>query len=147
VNVLTMVYNLRDTIEQEYNTLIFHADILEALPDANGKKHAAALNDRCDTLLNQLYLLERAIKKYGRRTRDHWADTFSGLIDRLHSDPAYREFLGREIELQKLAADNWETKTGFELHEYMDGSIDPPILNWHSALLHSEREKQNERSR
>lgn len=147
MNTLQMVYNLRNTIEADYNKLIEQADALEALPDSNGKKHAAALNDRCDTLLNQLYLLERAIKKYGRRTKEHADDTFSGIIDKLQKEPEYVRALGRQTELERLAADKWTETIGYELHEYEDGSIDPVILNHESAKRHYDRAKENERTR
>lgn len=147
MNILSMVYKLRDEIRADYEILINQADVLESLPDANGQKHSIALNDRCDTLLNQLYLLEKSIKKYGRRTKEYAADTFSGLIDLYVKEPETLESDFFHSELLSIATDK-KTNELYELHQYEDGSLDPPILNWESSKQLKEKEDaHNEQSR
>lgn len=141
MNPLKMIHDLHDQLNAEFDLLISQIEALEQIDNEHAAVHIAALTDKYETLVNQIYLLEKAIKKYTRLSMVYSDDTFLGLIDKL-ADPQYVKAIGTEAELHKIAADKIRDKL-YELHEYEDGSIDPVILNWESA----ERMKDNEQTR
>lgn len=142
MNPLRMIHDLHDELNAEFDLTISQIEALEKIADEYAPLHISLLTEKSDTLVNRIYLLDKAIKKYTRLSMVYSDDTFLGLIERLATDPRFVEKLGTEAELQKMAAD----KIGDELlniHQYEDGSIDPVILNWESA----ERMKANDETR
>lgn len=141
MNPLKMVRDLHEELNKEFDLIISQIEQLEQIDNEHAANHIAALTEKYEVLVNRIYLLEKAIKKYTRLSMVYSDDTFLGLIEKL-TDHNFAKALGTEAELQKMAAD----KIGDELmdiHEYEDGSIDPVILNWESA----ERMKDNEETR
>jgi hypothetical protein len=68
--------------------------------------------------------------------------TFTSIIKFL-SDRKNAEQEGREIELLRLAAEK-KRKELYDYHQYGDGQLDPPILNYESQTMLEERENQDD---
>jgi hypothetical protein len=142
-----MVFDLIDELTLEYDKLEELEDALArvAAIDPDASKHVEQLKSKQDDVLHKLHLLNRAKKKFGRESFSRKTDTFSGLIDSYIDDPTLLEKEGRDIELVRLAADR-ATERLYEYHEYGDGSVDIPILNWESYERAKTKETTDQQS-
>lgn len=134
MNPLKMIHDLHDELNKEFDRTISQIDALEKITDEYAPLHISLLTEKSDTLVNRIYLLDKAIKKYTRLSMTYSDDTFLGLIERLATDKRFVAAQGKDAELMRLASEKIQQEL-YEIHEYEDGSIDPVILNWESAEM------------
>jgi len=95
----------------------------------------------CDDILKRL----KSTRDQRLKQVESGQNTFMSVLKFLE-DKKNRELEGRKAELESLAADK-KTKELYELHQFGDGTLDPPILNSESSKMHKERELKDEQEK
>ena len=97
-------------------------DRLAMLESVEGKK----IDTLDDSILDIGEQLERLPKP--KLITDDKPTTWVGLLEKLDSDEQFRNDMGYDAELHKLAAQSKAKKLA-EYHEYEDGTVDQPLLD------------------